>query len=191
MRDPRRNPAWPPWVPPSPGIRAWETAQCYPATVCCEALPSLDFGQGTALAFQIVGSPWLDPEAVCAELAGEDLPGVRFFPHWYHPATPPGDPCPAVRLAVTDADRHQPVRTSEALLRAIQRVHGTEAVWSRPPAREDFFGQLYGTDVVRKALQAGASTSDICAGWRAEHAAFRTARSTSLLYPPAGEGTSA
>jgi len=41
------------WLPPSPGIRTWESAWCYPATVFCEALPLLRADRGGPLSFQV------------------------------------------------------------------------------------------------------------------------------------------
>jgi len=52
-RQSRRGPDWPPWIPPSPGIRSWETGYCYLATVFGEALPAINIGRNSNLAFQV------------------------------------------------------------------------------------------------------------------------------------------
>lgn len=51
-----RRPARAVWLPPSPGIRTWESAGCYPATVFCEALPLLRADRGGLLSFQVVAA---------------------------------------------------------------------------------------------------------------------------------------
>jgi uncharacterized protein YbbC (DUF1343 family) len=57
--DGRRPPGMP-WVPPSPGLRAWESAWGYPVGVFSEALPLLRADRGGPLSFQViaVSRPW-------------------------------------------------------------------------------------------------------------------------------------
>src|SRR6059036_4119196 len=70
-----------PWVRPSPNMPDLESAIHYPGTCLFEGT-NLSVGRGTALAFQIVGAPWLDTAAVLKRLRdrgsgkGERLPGV-------------------------------------------------------------------------------------------------------------------
>ena len=177
----------PPWIPPSPGIRSWEAAQCYPVTVCCEALPALDFGAGTFLPFERVGAPWLKPDDVIE--AASTLPGMRLFPHWYYPSPAKGAsaPWPGLRVVVSDTSVYEPVRASVCLLHALQQVHGRDALWSAPGTREDFFDKLFGTDQVRKALQAEQAPATICGAWVEGHQAHLARRAPCLLYPPAAE----
>src|SRR5205809_3025202 len=52
-----------PWVRPSPNMPDLESALHYPGTCLFEGT-NLSVGRGTALAFQIVGAPWLDTAAV-------------------------------------------------------------------------------------------------------------------------------
>ena len=59
MADWRRgDAAWdgsrPAFLPPSPGIKTWEGAMTYAATVFTEALPGIDCGRGTNLAFRVL-----------------------------------------------------------------------------------------------------------------------------------------
>ena len=55
-----RRPTTLPWVPPSPGIRTWESAWGYPIGVFSEALPLLQADRGGPLSFQViaVSDPW-------------------------------------------------------------------------------------------------------------------------------------
>ncbi|NCC52249.1 MAG: DUF1343 domain-containing protein [Spartobacteria bacterium] len=177
-----RDGAWPdgmPWVRPSPGIRTWQTARVYPATVCCEALPALHYGQQTDEIFQCIGAPWLDAESVAGVLARADIPGAAFSPRT---RTVDGVPIHYVDIRVSDPARFRPVASGIHLLAAIRDAHGNERIWGAPGTREAFFDQLLGTPGVRKGLQAQWSARAIIDPWQAGLAAFDEIRGKYLLY---------
>jgi len=130
-REGRRGPDWPEFVPPSPGIRTWESGMTYLATVFSEALPAVDVGRGTNLAFRLLGAPWLHAEAFCVAMNGRRLPGVRFHPHRYVAGVAPyaGRELDGVRLSVTDSDDFRPVATAVHLLAALGETYGVRRVW--------------------------------------------------------------
>lgn len=130
MRGWRRSARRPdfPWIPPSPGIRSWETAWCYPATVWAEALTAVDIGRGGPTPFQIVTAPWLEAERLARALR---FAGARAEPHW--------TPQPGIRLVVTDPETFRPVTAGLRIIRAL----GPRA-WRG--ARRDWFRKLMGTD---------------------------------------------
>ncbi len=163
------------WVSPSPGIRLWETAWTYPATVWCEALPALQCGRGGLSPFQLITAPWIEPVRLLSRLDRLKLPGLAFSPHW--------DPDPGIRLTVTNPDRCAPVEAGLAILSTLQKLHGPERLWHHPGTRPEWFDKLMGTDRVRLALQAGADGREISAGWKSGLAAFRSLRKEYLLYP--------
>jgi uncharacterized protein YbbC (DUF1343 family) len=206
-----RGADWPPWIPPSPGIRAWETGQCYLATVFAEALSAFDNGRASNLAFQVFAAPWLQSAPVCARLNARRLPGVSFYAHPYSPgrsalavakryggarsdfgelsrAAKPGKTTTAntvfdgVRLAVTNPNSFHPVYTGIAILACLQELYGIRKVWKHVGTREDFFDKLYGTDAVRLALQAGDAPEQIRQTWLKPLRAFAPSRAASLLY---------
>ncbi len=96
-----------PWINPSPNIRRLEAAIHYPGTVFFEGT-NLSEGRGTQLPFEHTGAPWLDAEAVAAEMNALRLPGVRFeavrFAVEPTAAKFPGQTLPGVRLVLTDTD---------------------------------------------------------------------------------------
>ena len=206
---------WPPWIPPSPGIRAWETGQCYLATVFAEALPAINNARSSNLAFQVFAAPWLKSAPVCEWLNARRLPGVSFYAHPYSPgrlvrhslgdggsASPFARPLrrdtsaepgkttttatvfDGVRLAVTNPNIFHPVYTGVSILACLQELYGIRKVWKHAGTREDFFDKLYGTDSVRRALQAGAAPEQIRRTWNKPQKAFALSRAASLLYPP-------
>ncbi len=188
MRDwPRqgeRGAGWPDWVPPSPGIRTWECGMTYLATVFSEALPAIDCGRGTNLAFRLLGAPWLRAEPVVERLQACRLPGVSFHPHRYVAGLAPhaGRELDGVRLAVTASERFQPVRTAVTVLAVLQQLYGRRRVWQHAGARPEWFDRLFGTDRVRLELLAGVPAGEITAAWSAGLCAYRTSRAEALLY---------
>jgi len=189
-----RGADWPPWIPPSPGIRAWETGQCYLATVFAEALPAINNARLSNLAFQVFAAPWLKSAPVCEWLNARRLPGVSFYAHPYSPgrdtSAEPGKTTTTatvfdgVRLAVTNPNIFHPVYTGVSILACLQELYGIRKVWKHAGTREDFFDKLYGTDSVRRALQAGAAPEQIRRTWNKPQKAFALSRAASLLYPP-------
>ena len=181
---PFRRAEWPPWVPPSTGIRSWESAWCYPATVFCEALPSLDCDRGGILPFQVLGATWMNGQDLVASLAERVLPGVTFFPHTYIPhGRKMEEVLVGLRLVVTDPKAFRPVTTGITILETLQRVYGPEPLWNADGVRPGFFDQLCGTASVRTGLQSGAATHTLARAWREDMRPFVEARSDCLLYP--------
>lgn len=181
-REPKRQSDWPPWIPPSPGIVSWESAQCYPALVFLEAFGAIDHGRSAGLSFQLLGADWIPGEELCRNLNARRLPGILFHPHVY---SLPAGRMTGARLTVTDARIFEPIYTSLHIVTALQELRGAAALWQAPQARPEFFDKLYGTDRVRLALQRGESPEAIRSAWSPALASFRKARKDALLYPNA------
>lgn len=180
-RDTARQADWPEWIPPSPALRNWESARCYPVTVCCEALPALDNRRKTVDAFQVLTAVGIDASEWSARLREAEWPGVHFEPY-YDPEHAGRE---GVRIRVTRPRDFRPVRTAVVLLRMLGDRMGDAALWEREGTREDFFDRLMGADRVRRGLRSGASAETIAAEWEAGQKAFRDERSAALLYEPA------
>jgi uncharacterized protein YbbC (DUF1343 family) len=183
-RQPARGPDWPPWIPPSPGIASWESAYCYTATVCFEALPAIDHGRGTGLPFQIFGAPWMKSLDVCGSLSALKLPGVRFHPHSYlgRSQAMSGLALNGVRITVTDPDIFRPVTTGISIISFLQDIYGLRRIWKAPGTRPEFFDKLFGTNAVREALMDRERPEVIAGGWKRDLIQFEQSRKTCLLY---------
>ncbi|MEI6167200.1 MAG: DUF1343 domain-containing protein [bacterium] len=179
-----RRPSWPPWAPPSPRIQSWESACLFTCTVFGEALPALDYGSGTAQAFQLIGAPWLDRKRLLAQLEGSGLPGIQFEPADYQAQSGlyQGTKIAGLKLVITDHAAFRPLATGVTLLDAIIRLYGAEPLWTAPGTRPEWFDSLFGTDQVRLALQAGISATDIIAQWQPALAEYKHTRAPRLLY---------
>jgi len=177
-----------PWVAPSPSIVSVESALTYPALVFSEAFPQFNHGQGTALPFQLLGGAGLDVAATLDALGDLAPLGLAAHPLWYVPAGAT-EPIHGLRLLATQPHCYRPITASLHIIAALQQSVGIDRLWQAPTSRPDFFDQLYGTDQVRRALQAGHTPRHITASWEQAQAPFAKARNAALLYHPTSDAT--
>jgi uncharacterized protein YbbC (DUF1343 family) len=172
------------FMPPSPGIKSRETALAYPATVFCEALPGIDCGRGTNMAFRVLGAPWLEAEKFCSHLSGLKLKGVAFHPYRYTAAskTYAGRELDAIRLSVTDPAVFRPVECSLLVLRELTTCYGVGRVWRHKGVRAKWFDKLYGDKRVRRQLFDGKPLKSIFKEWKLDSREFLQQREKHLLY---------
>jgi len=174
-----------PWVPTSPAMPHLSTATVYPGTCLIEGT-NLSEGRGTALPFEQVGAPWLDGDALAAELNRLELPGVRFRPAEFVPSASKhaGKVCRGVQAHVLDRRVFQPLAAGLHLIAACRgqapdRFEFLASSWEgRPP----HFDLLIGDAAVRQMLAAGAAVPDVLAGWAEGVAAWEAERRSYLLY---------
>jgi uncharacterized protein YbbC (DUF1343 family) len=176
-----------PWVRPSPNMPDLESALHYPGTCVFEGT-NLSVGRGTAFAFQVIGAPWLDPEAVLSRLRdqrwgmrdallGVALDSITFTPNAPTDGKYGGVPLTGVRLRVTDRERYDPTRLAVALLVAIRAAH--------PDAfrfRAAQFDRLAAGSELRQQIESGARPAAIWAAWDSALVIFRRTRAKYLLY---------
>lgn len=187
-RESERPGGAPPWLQPSPAMQSWESAACFPITVCMEGIGALDHGRRTNLPFQVFGTTWTHGEDLASALNACALKGVRFHPHAYmpDPHVPAKRPIDGVRITVTDARRVRPALTAVTILHTLQQLYGARRLWAPATARPAFFDKLWGTDRVRTMLRGGAAPDTIAATWRGPLRRFRCARADNLLYAHKG-----
>ena len=126
-------------------------------------------------------APWLKSSPVCERLNARRLPGVSFYAHPYKTTTA-DTVFDGIRLAVTNPNIFHPVYTGISILACLQELYGIRKIWKQALTREDFFDKLYGTDAVRRALQAGAAPEQIRRTWIKSQRAFALSRAAALLY---------
>jgi uncharacterized protein YbbC (DUF1343 family) len=175
------------WIPPSPGLQTATAAATYPTVVWFEAT-TLSYGAGTDRAFRAVGAPWLDTEAIIADLDRRNLPGVRFEMVELSPvdiidiAADPrfeGQTVPGIEVIITNTSTYRPSATGLHLLDAILDGAEAQTVIDRPAV----FDLLAGTSEVRIDLLAGVQVSEIVADWDDVAAEFAARSFAYLLYP--------
>ena len=168
------------WIPPSPNIPTLESALHYPGTCLFEGTP-LSVGRGTDHAFEWVGAPWLDGEALAAALEAYDIEGVRFEPTTFTPRGPgdgkfDGEEVHGVRL-FAESSAYDAPRAAVAMLVEAYRAHADRWTWN-----EAHFDRLSGTDDLRLGIEAGQDVESLVAGWAGSRAAFERMRNRYLIY---------
>lgn len=169
------------WVHPSLNMPRFETALLYGGTCLFEGT-NLSEGRGTSFPFEMIGAPYIEPEALAAEMNGKRLPGVRFRPVYFKPTTSKhvGELCGGVQLYVTDPRALKAVETGFTLLETIRRNY--EAFAFLPPGQENgkpFIDLLSGDKLYR---EAAVPLPDLLEQFRAESAAFAEMKRQYHLY---------
>jgi uncharacterized protein YbbC (DUF1343 family) len=176
-----------PWVPPSPNMPLPETALVYPGTCLLEGT-NLSEGRGTTRPFEVMGAPFIDPNALRRRMDDFTLPGITFRPVFFEPTFHKwaGEHCGGVWLHVTDRRSFKPFLTGIALLLAVHELYGDRFRWRDPPYEDEEhimpIDMLAGSDFLRKAVEGGMDPGEIERAWDGELAAFGEARRTYLLY---------
>ncbi|MEJ2186139.1 MAG: DUF1343 domain-containing protein [Gemmatimonadota bacterium] len=169
-----------PWIVPSPNMPDLQSATHYPGTCLFEGT-NLSVGRGTDRAFQQIGAPWLDNQAIAEAMNARHLPGVRFEPVEFTPSHPgdakyDGERVRGIRLIATDRTVYDPTRTAVALLVEIHRRQPDRLDWRKT------FDRLAGNGHMRMMVDNGATAAEITAPWAGRLAAFDTLRKEYLLY---------
>src|SRR5215211_453070 len=92
-----------PWVLPSPNMPAIDSATVFPGTVHFEGT-QVSEGRGTTKPFELIGAPYIDPDAYADRLNSLELSGVFFRSCAFQPTFQKhaGVTCGGVQIHVTD-----------------------------------------------------------------------------------------
>ncbi len=170
-----------PWVKPSPNMPDLESALSYPG-VCLFEGTNLSVGRGTAMAFQVLGAPWLDPAKVIARLHPLAIVGVDVTPTEFTPVAPTdgkyaGVSLRGLRIRVRDRERYDPTKLAVAVLAVLRAVHPEQFQF-----RAASFDRLATGPELRTAIEAGRSAQEIWESWDPDLARFRETRVKYLIY---------
>ena len=169
-----------PWIAPSPNMPSVESALHYPGTCLFEGTP-ISVGRGTDIAFQQVGAPWLDGEALAERLNALGVPDARFVPVRFTPSNPGdgkfgGTEVGGVRLE-SAGPNYDPTLAALALLAEIKAMSGDQWSW-----RTGHFDRLAGTDALRAALDRGGTYAELADGWGEGLEGYLARRAEYLIY---------
>jgi uncharacterized protein YbbC (DUF1343 family) len=135
-------------------------------------------GRGTDAPFEQVGAPWIDGPALAAALNASGLPGIRFYPVTFTPASGAklgGQACHGVFLIVTDRDRLRPVRVGLQLAATLSHLYGAQFTLESA-------AYLFGSKSMLERIRAGEDPGAIAVSWAVDEAAWRLTRAKYLLY---------
>lgn len=177
-----------PFVLPSPNIPTLESEIVYPGTVLFEGI-NVSEGRGTTKPFELVGAPWVtDSESFARGLNALGLPGVVFRPHAFEPTFHKHARalCGGCQIHVTDRAAFRAVETGVALTIAFRDAGPDVFAWREPPYEYEYtippIDILYGSDGLRRGMEAGRTARDIAEEWIAPVREFEKLRSEYLLY---------
>lgn len=94
------------WVDPSPNMRSFHAALLYPGVAMLEASRNYSVGRGTDAPFEQIGADWIRGRELAAYLNTRFVPGVRFYPTRFRPASSrfADTPIEGVRFVITDRE---------------------------------------------------------------------------------------
>jgi uncharacterized protein YbbC (DUF1343 family) len=176
-----------PWVMPSPNMPTLETAVVYPGTVLFEGT-NISEGRGTTRPFELIGAPWIDPDALADKLASYELPGVHFRPAVFEPTFQKHakQPCGGCQIHVLDRREFPAVESAVAVLAEIRAQNPAKFEWRQPPYEYEHeklpIDILAGSSELRHQIEAGQPIRTINNSWLPAHERFAQTRKSFLLY---------
>lgn len=161
----RDNMPWQNFVPPSPSIRSWDNAVAYPMTVFSEAFPAVDCDRDGAMAFRVIGAPWLDSRKLTKALGpGLETCGVTMRPYRYAPSGGhyKGLTLNGILLTVPRASAYYPVTAGVMIFSAMAQLYPRQmSIGARP----DWLDKLCGSASLRQTLLEGGDLNDLFTDW--------------------------
>jgi uncharacterized protein YbbC (DUF1343 family) len=165
-----------PWISPSPNMRNMNEAALYTGIGAIE-YTNISVGRGTDTPFEHIGAPWIDGVQLADALNARNVPGVRFYPVRFTPASSKyaAEECQGVFIVITDRAAMRPTRVGLEIASALVRLY---------PAKyeADQGVRLIGSKDAIARLKAGDDPGAIASSWSAAEARWRTLRAKYLLY---------
>jgi uncharacterized protein YbbC (DUF1343 family)/CubicO group peptidase (beta-lactamase class C family) len=165
-----------PWSNPSPNMRNLYQAAVYPGIGAIE-WSNISVGRGTDTPFEQIGAPWIDGVKLADALNERRVPGVRFYPVQFTPASSvyANEACRGVFLVVTDRDALRPVRLGVEVAAALYKLH---------PDRYDFKNtvRLLGSQATIDGIRRGDDPAEIVRLWAPDEETWRRLRARYLRY---------
>jgi uncharacterized protein YbbC (DUF1343 family)/CubicO group peptidase (beta-lactamase class C family) len=165
------------WINPSPNIRSVTQALLYSGIGLLEST-NLSVGRGTDTPFELIGAPWIEPQALADELNRRGPRGVKFEPIWF---TPSDDMhanvlCGGVRFVVTDRDAIRPVTVAFTVASALRGLH-------RDQFRPESIQNLLVNRSMMWAFLRGEPLERLLSWADMERTSFLNRRASYLIYP--------
>jgi uncharacterized protein YbbC (DUF1343 family)/CubicO group peptidase (beta-lactamase class C family) len=164
------------WINPSPNMRTLAAALLYPGIGLLETT-NVSVGRGTDRPFEVLGAPWLDGRRLAESLAGAHLPGVRFVPTRFTPASSvhAGKECGGVQIFIDDWKQFQSLPVGLTIACHLRKLYPEEWQVKR-------YGVLLAHPPTLEALQRSDSPEQIVQSWQQELEQFQKVRKEYLLY---------
>lgn len=164
------------WTNPSPNMRNLTQAEIYPALGMLET-SNISVGRGTDQPFEYFGAPWIDAKKLAASLNTANLPGLRFVPMEFTPASSKfaNKLCQGCYVMVTDRTKLEPALTGLTIAWHLKHLFG-EAY------QLDSIVRLMQNDAVLSALKSIDDPSKLPQLWNQGLEHFKAIREKYLIY---------
>ncbi|HEY2585052.1 MAG TPA: exo-beta-N-acetylmuramidase NamZ domain-containing protein [Tepidisphaeraceae bacterium] len=164
------------WVNPSPNMRNPTQALLYLGIGFLET-SNLSVGRGTDQPFETFGAPWIDGRKLAAALNADHMPGLRFVPVSFTPASSKFAklPCEGCYIEVTDRTAVEPVRAGLRIAWELKRLFG-DAFHLKGIGR-----LLVNADTLNQ-LRTTPDVASLAEGWQKPLEAFERTRAKYLIY---------
>jgi uncharacterized protein YbbC (DUF1343 family) len=189
-RDSLYNETGLPWVLPSPNMPTLQSAIVYPGTVLNEAL-NISEGRGTTIPFELLGSPFIDPDKLLRNLEGRKPAGCRFRIHGFIPTFNKyaGQYCNGIQIHVTEPSDFHPVSVAYEIFQAIIETCPGCLKFNDPPYEYEYklmpFDILSGDNLMRESLLSGTLLRIERQRWDHEIEEFKKEFAGIAAYPDA------
>lgn len=176
-----------PWVLPSPNIPTIDSATVFPGAVHFEGT-QMSEGRGTTRPFELIGAPYVIPEAYAGALNSLGFPGVYFRSCVFRPTFQKHKDvsCGGVQIHVVDRKVFEPVIVGVGMVKTAYDMYGENFLWKDPPYEYVFdrnpFDVISGTTSLRTAFEQGTPLGEIERSWEAGLTEFKELREAHLLY---------
>jgi uncharacterized protein YbbC (DUF1343 family) len=164
------------WVSPSPNLLSFRAELLYPGIEILQSA-GVSVGRGTPTPFEQFGAPWISSAQLVNELNRRNIPGVRFAPAQFTPASGlhRGELCEGARIEVTDREVYGAMRTGLEIAAALKQMYPANF----DPQKMMF---LLGSETTIEQLDRGDAPAAIIAGAKEGLAPFMAMRAKYLLY---------
>ncbi|MCP4117855.1 MAG: DUF1343 domain-containing protein [Desulfobacteraceae bacterium] len=127
-----------PWIAPSPNLPTPASAMVYPGQVIFEGT-NLSEGRGTTQPFELFGAPFVDTDAILANLEGR-ISGAVLRPVCFQPCSGKwqNHVCQGFQIHVTSPATYRSYGTSMMLLQQIMQLHPDGFQWKEPPYEYEY-----------------------------------------------------
>jgi uncharacterized protein YbbC (DUF1343 family) len=165
------------WVDPSPNMRSLNAALLYPGVAMLEASKNYSVGRGTDAPFEQIGADWIGGREMAAYLNTRYIPGIRFYPTRFRPASSnfAGTDIQGVRFVITDREAFNSVRLGMELGAALEKLYPGRLPWESNL-------RLIGARSLAESLRKGQDPRALEQGLEAGLGRFIERRARYLLY---------
>jgi uncharacterized protein YbbC (DUF1343 family) len=164
------------WTNPSPNLRSLTEAALYPGVALIEGT-NVSVGRGTDTPFELLGAPWIDARELAGYLNQRQIPGIRFVPVTFIPASSnyADQICRGVNIVLTSREVLDAPELGIELASALSKLYPQQFHMEK-------MIEILANHAVYDALAHGEDPHRISLDWQDDLASFEKVRERYLIY---------